>query len=98
MYFALLSGGEILAILIAILILFGGTRLPQLGDALGKGIRNFRKAIGGKKDEEETLEPEAPKPEKTQKEPLALPPAATPNAKQNLQEISNTTKQHSTIE
>ncbi|TNE47430.1 MAG: twin-arginine translocase TatA/TatE family subunit [Deltaproteobacteria bacterium] len=68
MYFALLNGGEILVILIAILILFGGSRLPQLGDALGKGIRNFRRAVGGKKDEE------GEEKESEKKEPLALPP------------------------
>lgn len=70
MYFAMLNGGEVLMIIIAMLILFGGTRLPQLGDALGKGIRNFRNAIGGKKEDEEESQDET----QQKKEPLALPP------------------------
>ncbi len=36
--------GEILVVLIVVLLVFGANRIPQLGDALGKGIRNFRKA------------------------------------------------------
>jgi sec-independent protein translocase protein TatA len=41
--------GEILLILVIALVVFGPSKLPQLGDALGKGIRNFKKA---------TLEPD----------------------------------------
>ena len=36
--------GELFIILIMILIIFGAGKLPQIGDALGKGIKNFRKA------------------------------------------------------
>jgi sec-independent protein translocase protein TatA len=36
--------GEILIILVVVLLVFGANKIPQLGDALGKGIRNFRKA------------------------------------------------------
>lgn len=36
--------GEILVILIVVLLIFGANKIPQLGDALGKGIRNFKKA------------------------------------------------------
>ncbi len=36
--------GEIILILVVVLLLFGGTKIPQLGEALGKGIRNFRKS------------------------------------------------------
>lgn len=41
--------GELLLILLIILVVFGANRIPQLGDALGKGIRNFRKSFA--KDE-----------------------------------------------
>ncbi len=44
-----LGFGEILVILVIALLVFGPSKLPQLGDALGKGIRNFKKA---------TLEPD----------------------------------------
>ena len=38
-----LGFGEVLLILIVLLLVFGTSRLPGLGDALGKGIRNFRR-------------------------------------------------------
>jgi len=36
--------GEILVILVVVLLIFGANKIPQLGDALGKGIRNFKKS------------------------------------------------------
>jgi sec-independent protein translocase protein TatA len=36
--------GEIVVILVVVLVFFGPTKLPQLGEALGRGIRNFKKA------------------------------------------------------
>ncbi len=36
--------GELVLILVIVLIIFGAGKLPQIGDALGKGIRNFRSA------------------------------------------------------
>lgn len=35
---------ELLIILVIIVVIFGASRLPQLGEGLGKGIRNFRSA------------------------------------------------------
>lgn len=35
---------ELLLILLVVLILFG-RKLPDLGEGLGKGIRNFRKSV-----------------------------------------------------
>ena len=35
---------ELLIILAVLLLVFGAAKIPQLGDALGKGIRNFKKA------------------------------------------------------
>jgi len=39
--------GEHLIILAIILILFGPRRLPELGNTMGKAIRNFKDAISG---------------------------------------------------
>ena len=39
-----LGMGEILVVLVIALLVFGPNKLPQLGDALGKSIRNFKKA------------------------------------------------------
>ncbi len=35
---------ELLIILVIVVVIFGASRLPQLGEGLGKGIRNFRSA------------------------------------------------------
>ena len=46
-----LKMSEILLILAALLLLFGASRLPQLGTSLGSAIRNFKKGFGGDGDE-----------------------------------------------
>ena len=42
----MLGGSEWLVILVIVIIVFGATKLPQLGDGLGKAIRNFKRAVG----------------------------------------------------
>ena len=44
---------EIGLILLIILIVFGVGKLPQVGSAIGKGIRSFKKAQAGEDEEEE---------------------------------------------
>jgi len=44
---------ELLLILLALLLLFGGSKLPQLGKGLGESIRSFRKALNDGKAGEE---------------------------------------------
>ena len=46
-----MGGGEIVLIMIAILLLFGGKKLPELARGLGKGIREFKDASEGVKRE-----------------------------------------------
>ncbi len=41
-----LKMGELLIILLVVLVLFGGTKLPQLGSSLGAAIRNFKRGFG----------------------------------------------------
>ena len=36
---------EFLIILVIILIIFGAGKLPEIGSALGKGIKNFKKSM-----------------------------------------------------
>lgn len=38
---------ELLIVLIIVLVLFGGTKLPSLMEGLGKGLRAFKKAANG---------------------------------------------------
>jgi sec-independent protein translocase protein TatA len=45
------SGMQLLVIVLIILILFGGKKIPELAKGLGSGIKNFKKAV--KDDEEE---------------------------------------------
>jgi sec-independent protein translocase protein TatA len=47
-----LGMGEIIALLIIVLLLFGTTRLPQLGSSLGQAIRNFKRGFAGGEEEE----------------------------------------------
>jgi len=51
---------EIVLILVIILIIFGVGKLPQVGSAIGKGIRSFKKAQSGEEDKEIT----SPEPKK----------------------------------
>ena len=39
-----LGGNEILIILLIVLVLFGGAKIPELMRGLGEGMREFRKA------------------------------------------------------
>ncbi len=43
---------EFVIILLVVLIIFGAGKLPQLGDALGKGIKNFKKASQDPKEQD----------------------------------------------
>ena len=51
---------EIVLILVIVLIIFGAGKLPQVGSAIGKGIRSFRKGQSGEDDEEEEAEETKP--------------------------------------
>ena len=44
---------ELLIILAIVILIFGANRLPELGRGIGKGIRNFKDATTGGKEEEE---------------------------------------------
>jgi sec-independent protein translocase protein TatA len=38
---------ELIVILIIIVVLFGGSRLPEIGKGIGLAIRNFKKSTSG---------------------------------------------------
>ncbi len=52
---------ELVIILLIVIIIFGASRLPQLGEGLGKAIKGFKKGISG--DENSTANKESGKPE-----------------------------------
>ncbi len=43
---------ELILILAVVVIIFGVGRLPEVGGAIGRGIREFRKAASGDEEEE----------------------------------------------
>jgi sec-independent protein translocase protein TatA len=43
---------EILLILVIIVLIFGTSRLPELGKGIGEGIRNFKKSLKDEPEEE----------------------------------------------
>jgi sec-independent protein translocase protein TatA len=47
---------EIIVVLIIALIVFGPKRLPELGNSLGKGIREFKDSVTGESKDDETQE------------------------------------------
>ncbi|NLT49498.1 MAG: twin-arginine translocase TatA/TatE family subunit [Ignavibacteria bacterium] len=46
-----LGTGEILIILLIILLLFGAKKIPELARGLGKGMKDFKKALNDVEDE-----------------------------------------------
>jgi sec-independent protein translocase protein TatA len=52
------GGMEWVIILVVVLLLFGPSRLPQLGKSIGKTMKAIRDGVDGKGDDEEDLEEE----------------------------------------
>lgn len=48
-----LGPAELIVIFLIIIVLFGASRLPQIGRGLGEGIRNFKRSL---KADDEKLE------------------------------------------
>lgn len=46
---------ELLLILVIILVIFGAGKLPQVGEALGKGLNKFRTAMDDKPEKAEVI-------------------------------------------
>ena len=50
---------ELIIVLVIVLVVFGAGKLPEIGGALGKSIKNFKRAAEGKDEIE--IKPEKPK-------------------------------------
>ena len=59
------SGMQLLVIVLIVLILFGGKKIPELAKGLGSGIRNFKKAIKEDEEVKTTVDQVEAKPEST---------------------------------
>ena len=55
--------GELIVILLIVLVVFGANKLPGIGDALGRSIKNFKKASNVDGDEDEKDDPKDKKKE-----------------------------------
>lgn len=49
--FSMPSGTELIIILVIVLLLFGGKKIPELMRGLGKGVRSFKDGMKDAKDE-----------------------------------------------
>ena len=52
---------EILLIAFVVLLLFGGKKIPELMRGLGRGVREFKDAIGDVKKEVDSVKKEVPR-------------------------------------
>jgi sec-independent protein translocase protein TatA len=68
--------GELVLILVIVTVIFGATKLPQLGDGLGRSIKNFKRALGSLNEIDVTPRT-SPSPE-AKVDPPAAAAAATP--------------------
>ena len=46
-----LGMGELVVVLLIVVLMFGGKKLPQLGSSLGESIKNFKKGMKGDNDD-----------------------------------------------
>lgn len=60
-----LGGGEILLIFLAIVLLFGANKLPELARGMGRGIKEFKKAQNEIEDDSKKPSDENPRKEKS---------------------------------
>jgi sec-independent protein translocase protein TatA len=47
---------ELMVILVIALVIFGPSKLPQIGSGLGKAIRDFKKGVTGSEDDDSSKE------------------------------------------
>jgi sec-independent protein translocase protein TatA len=69
---------HIILLLVIALLLFGGKRLPEMGKALGHGMREFKDAVTGNSSDDD-VQPELPP-----AEPTATPTKATPPERETV--------------
>ena len=64
--------GELIVVLVVIVLVFGASRIPQLGDALGRGVRNFKRHT---QDDAIDVTPRPDALPRTGERPRATPPS-----------------------
>ena len=56
----LLTPSHVAILLLVLLLIFGPTRLPQTGRALGRGLHEFKEGIAGRETRTQDLGPDSP--------------------------------------
>lgn len=74
---------HIILLLLIALLLFGGKRLPEIGKALGSGMREFKDAVTGNSPAASDPQPELPPADETA-EPTAAATTATPTERETV--------------
>jgi sec-independent protein translocase protein TatA len=69
----MLSMPDMAVVLLVVMIVFGAGKLPEIGSALGKGIKDFKKAV-----EEEPPRKQEVKVETLESKPVTDEPSKTP--------------------
>jgi sec-independent protein translocase protein TatA len=55
-----IGGGELLIILVIALLIFGPSKLADMGKGLGQGLKNFKKGLSHDDSEDDDAKPAAP--------------------------------------
>jgi twin arginine-targeting protein translocase, TatA/E family len=71
---------EIAVVLIIVLIIFGPKRLPELGQSMGRGIREFKSSLSGDSKDEDSPEEKRRELEASQAAPSAAETEPAPSA------------------
>ena len=75
---------EMILIMLALLLVFGAKRLPELGSGLGKGIREFKKSLN-------EIKAEVERPEQIQPPQRSAPQSSQASATSDAGETFNKT-------
>ena len=59
----IIGGPEIIVILLIVLVLFGGKKIPELMKGLGKGVKEYKKAMNSVNEEINNISEDTPRQE-----------------------------------
>ena len=64
----MLGTWEIILIVLVVLLIFGGKKIPELMRGLGKGIKSFKDGVNGKEEEKEEVKSNSEQSERSNSE------------------------------
>lgn len=87
--FGIGHGPEIIILLVIVLLVFGPGKLPEIGSAVGRGIREFRDATSGRDDSHTSHTPTISS--TPQARPLQSPPPYTATQESEREPVADRT-------